>query len=380
MPVTTVHQLLPALLPGDAVGSHTLEVRRTLRDLGLESEIFCEAVHPQLEGEGRHFSELPPPGPRGMLVYQLAIGSVLADVVHARPGPLVVDYHNVTPAGYFRSWDAKVAAALTLARQQLGLLADKAVLGLGDSAFNVAEMEEVGYDPTAVVPILLDLSRLGGRADPAVSDRLLRARAGGGADLLFVGRIAPNKAQEDLVKALAAYRAVYDPRARLHLVGRAAADSYVDGLRRFVAGAGLADAVEIADGGVSHEALCAYYQSADVFVGLSEHEGFCVPLLEAMHHRLPVVAYGAAAVPETLGEGGIVLATKHPLTVAAAVHRLVDDPGLREAVVAAGEARLAEFALERSRVRLVRALAPFTGIDALPTAAGGPPQPPEARP
>ncbi|MGH9069175.1 MAG: glycosyltransferase [Acidimicrobiales bacterium] len=380
--VTAVHQLLPALLPGDAVGSHSLQLKETMLQAGLESEIYCEAVHHELDGQGRHFSELPKPDPSGstVLVYQFAIGSVLADVAHSRPEPLVVDYHNVTPASYFRPWDAQVAGALTLARAQLDFLAARCALGIGDSSFNRDELDERGYAPTDVVPILLDLDSLGGEPDRATLDRLARAKGDGGADWLFVGRLAPNKAQQDLVKALAAYRSVYDPKARLHLVGRPATPGYADGLRRLAAGAGLVDAVELVDQGISHRSLVAYYRSADVLVSASEHEGFCVPLLEAMYHGVPVVAYGAAAVPETLGAAGLLLDDKSPVTVAAAVHRVLSDQDLRQHLVAAGQARLGAFSLDRSRARLVAALAPLTGVSGPAGAGGAGTEPRAARP
>lgn len=361
MAVAAVHQFSPALLPGDAVGAHMLQVRRAVRDVGLESEIFVENLDPQMEGEARPYSAFPKRPGDSVLVYHLAIGSVVADFVHARPEPLVVNYHNATPARYFRDWDVKVTNALTWARLQLRFLAGRSALGIGDSAFNQAEMVEQGYHPTAVVPILFDTSALAGRADPVILERLQRAKQGGGADLLFVGRLAPNKAQHDLVKALAAYRAVYDPAARLHLVGRPASETYAHGLARFVADAGLEGSVELAQYGVSHPALIAHYRAADVLVSASEHEGFCVPMLEAMHHRVPIVAFAAAAVPDTVGRAGLLLEDKSPLAMAAAIHRVLSDVPLREQLLAAGTARLDDFSLERSRTALLEALAPLTG-------------------
>ncbi|MGH9128475.1 MAG: glycosyltransferase family 4 protein [Acidimicrobiales bacterium] len=361
-PVRAVHQISPAYLRGDAVGAHMAEVRRTLQGYGLASEIYVENLHPATAGESHPLSELPPPDPDTVLMYQLAIGSVAADVAHDRPETLVVNYHNSTPSSFFRSWDRSVAGALDWARAQLGFLGERAGLGIGVSAFNAAEMVEAGYASTAVAPILFNPASLGAEPDRETMDRLAGAKSG--ADLLFVGRLAPNKAQHDLVKVLAAYRAVYDGHARLHLLGRPAAPAYTAALRRFVAASGLADAVEIADEGVSGEVLSAYYASADVLVSASEHEGFCVPLLEAMHHRLPVVAYAAAAVPETLGGAGLALDDKAPLTMAAAIHRVLTDDALRTALALAAAARLEELSLDRSRAKLLAALAPLTGIPA----------------
>ena len=359
--VTAVHQFLPALLPGDAVGTHTLRVRDALRAVGLESEIFVEAVHHELDGQARHFSEFRPFAKGSVLLYQLATGSVLADEVFARPEPLVVDYHNLTPPEFFRRWDPIVANALSWGRAQLDLLAPRTALGLADSTYNAGELEESGYSRTAVVPILLDFDAMTSEVDQACLNRLQAAKDRGGADLLFVGRICPNKAQHDLVKVLYAYRRAYDPGARLHLIGRPATDSYQDALVRFIAQLGLTGAVNVVER-VSDAELTAYYRAADVLVSVSEHEGFGVPLLEAMHHDVPVVAYASTAVPETCGDGALLLAGKAPSIVAAAVHRVVSDAAVRAALVAAGRRRLDHFALERSRRRLVEALAPVTGV------------------
>ena len=140
--------------------------------------------------------------------------------------------------------------------------------------------------------------------------------------------MSPHKGQDDLVKALAAYRRLYDPDARLHVVGGAICEEYQMAVERFADELGLADAVEFA-GSVSHEELIAYYDECDVFLCLSNHEGFCVPLLESMYHRLPIVAYTITAVPETVQQAGLILPDKEPARVAAAIHRVVDDAGLR---------------------------------------------------
>jgi glycosyltransferase involved in cell wall biosynthesis len=354
--VSGVHQFVPALLPGDATGQHTLEVRNVVRGLGLESDIYAEALHPDLAGEGSHFTEYSRRRARGdVLLYQMAVASTIADFLYVQPEPLAIDYHNVTPARFFRQWEPDVASNQTWGRAQLARMADKCRLAIADSAFNELELVEHGYGPTAVVPILIDLASFERDVDERALEGLMRAKAGGGADLLFVGRLSPNKAQHDLVKALFAYRRLYDPKARLHLVGRSASARYRSALGAFVRELGLSGAVDVAEG-VSQAELSAYYRAADVFVSCSEHEGFCVPLLESMHHGVPVVAYSAAAVPETLGEAGILLDSKEPARVAAALDKVLADPGFREALVEEGRRRLPEFSLERSRAKLEAAL------------------------
>jgi glycosyltransferase involved in cell wall biosynthesis len=295
------------------------------------------------------------------LLYHSSVGSPVADFVAQRPEPIIVDYHNITPPSFFVRWEPVVAGALSLGRRQLARLAPRARLGLADSSFNAQELSEIGFAPTAVVPILLDVAALDRvSAERAVLDRVRSAARNGGRTWLFVGRLAPNKAQHDVVKAFAAYRRFHDPHGRLCLVGGSSSHSYSEALHEFVDALGLRDAVDFT-GPVSDAALRAYYEAADVLVVCSEHEGFCVPLVEAMHRRVPIVAYAAAAVPETIGDGGLLLDNKRPCNVAAAVARVLDDERLRSRLLDAGTARLAEFDVATSRRKLLDALVPIVG-------------------
>ncbi len=355
-----IHQFVPALLEGDATGGHVLEIRRLVRSFGLDSDIYVESIDLGLAPtEAHHFSDYPKHrAPGDVALYHLAAASYLADFLYARPEPLVIDYHNLTPAHFFKRWDPRAASDQVWGRSQVARLADRAVLALADSAFNQAELVTLGYGETTVVPILVDLDAFDARVDQEALDRLTRAKAAGGSDLLFVGRISPNKAQHDLVKALLAYRRLYDPAARLHLVGRTQSPLYLSALRHYLDDLGLAGAVNLAEG-VTQGQLAAYYRSADALVSCSEHEGFCVPLLEAMHQGIPVVAYQAAAVPETLGSAGILVDSKGPLVMAAAIDRVINDASVRSALIGAGQRRLLHFSPERTRSRLVEALGRF---------------------
>jgi glycosyltransferase involved in cell wall biosynthesis len=222
-------------------------------------------------------------------------------------------------------------------------------MAFADSSYNEAELLALGYKSAGVVPILIDTASFETRVDPKAVERL-RSRASG-AVWLFISRVAPNKAHHDLIKAFAVYRRVYDADAQLRILGGSASHAYSTALEEFRSALQLDDAVHFL-GKVSDEDKAAHLEAADVYVSTSDHEGFGVTLLVAMHHRLPVVAYGSTAVPETMGDGGICLPTKEPTTVAAAVHRVLTDGALRAAVVEAGRARVAHFDIERSRQRL----------------------------
>jgi glycosyltransferase involved in cell wall biosynthesis len=359
--VTAIHQFVPTLAPRDAVGTHYLAIQATLRDAGYASDIYAFEAKDEFRKRARPYRDYRG-GKRGeetWLLYHSSVGSPVAEFVMTRAEPLLVDYHNITPPSFFLRWEPYVVGQLQLGRRQLATLAPRCRLGLADSAFNASELEAMGCPRTDVLPIMLDIATLDRRPDPLVAAQVEAAR-GRSAQWLFVGRIAPNKAQHDLIKAFAAYREYFDGDARLRLVGGSSSHAYETALRAFVDALGLGGAVEFT-GPVSDGALAAYYERSDVLVVCSEHEGFLVPLLEAMHHGLPVVAYASSAVPETLGDAGLLLDSKRPVPVAAAVDRVLHDDALRSAMIAAGKARLAHFDISRTRQKLLDVVAAVVG-------------------
>jgi glycosyltransferase involved in cell wall biosynthesis len=349
--VTTVHQVLPVLAPHDAVGNHTLQVRDALRQAGFESEVFAEHRIGHHRGTGQALTDLPEgTAAPDLLIYQSSTGSSAVEVLLRRSDPLVVNYHNITPASFFEPWDDQAASSMRRARTQLGSLARRSRLAVADSPFNAAELTELGYAPVVVSPLLLDLDARLAAPDPAVAEHLARTRRG--RHWLFVGRLAPNKCQHDLIAAFAAYRALYDDGARLTLIGSEAAASYSDALYGLVDDLDLNAAVTFT-GAVSDAELAAYYDDADAFVCLSQHEGFCVPVLEAMRHDVPVVARAAGAVPDTAADAAVLVDDGSPHPVAAAVHSLLQDEPFRAALVAAGRGRVDAYSLESAREAFV---------------------------
>ncbi len=371
-----IHQVVPSFAGRDAIGTHTLLLRDLFRSLGLASDIYAGGSLPEVSHLARSLDDLPARTmERTWLLFHHSSGSPVADRVLARREPLLVDYHNITPAALIDRWAPWVRDEVEQGRHQLAELAGRAVYAFADSGYNEAELLDVGFRHTAVAAPLFDPSAAGTGDDPAVAAEL-RERRQAGAVWLFVGRVSPHKAQHDVVKAFACYREWFDPGATLVLAGTGMGTEYPGALDRFVRRLGIDDAVTIT-GLVSDAALASYYRGADVFVCASDHEGFCVPLVEAMHHGLPVVAYGATAVPETVGAGGLVLADKAPAVVAAAVHRVLGDPVLRQRLVAAGRRRAADFSPAAGRVRWAAAIeesiATVTAATAGPdVAASGP--------
>lgn len=355
-PPRTVHQFLPSFSDRDAIGSHTLEIQRLLRSFGWRSEIYSEDLHPEVRSAGKPVDALVAEAlDRSVaLLYHASTGCRNFDRLLGWEGPLLVDYHNITEPAFFERWSPGASDNMRLARTQLAELAARCDAAIAHSGFSAAELSDLGYPKPAVAPVIVDIARFQRQTDRRTLARLERAKAGGGASWLYVGRVAPNKCHHDLIGAFAAYRALFDPQARLALVGGATAESYWDALESLTRELELRASVEFTDT-ISDAALLAYYRSADVFVSMSEHEGFGVPLLEAMHFGVPVVAYAAAAVPETVGNGGLLLDTKDPVAVAVAVKRVLEGD-LRSRLVAAGTARVAELSLTRSRERYATAV------------------------
>jgi glycosyltransferase involved in cell wall biosynthesis len=351
LPPVRVDQVIPSLASRDAIGVHTLAIANALREAGLASDIFYGDCSPDLLKAARPVGALGRASKDRWLLYQCSIGSPVFDVFAARAEPKLVNYHNITPADLLQSWEPGVGYEVGLGREQLARIARQCHLAIADSAFNEGELREAGFESTAVASLLIDMT-VRSEADPARLRRLLAAKADGGPDFLFVGKVSPHKAPHDLVKMLAVYRRLYHPQARLHLVGSPLGRRYGPALDAFVADLGLTEAVSVV-GSVRPEELEAYYRTADVFVCASDHEGFCVPIVEAMAHDVPVVAYAAAAVPETVGEAGLLLDSKDPLAFAAAVHRVMDDDHLRRVFSRAAAGRVEMYSLARARTRFV---------------------------
>jgi glycosyltransferase involved in cell wall biosynthesis len=333
-----VHQVLVTLHQGDAMGNEALAIRGLLRRAGCASEIFAERIDARLRGAARDFDAgLLGSDPEALWLFHYSAGGSVARRLLEAPGRLVLAYHNLTPAGLVAPWDADLARQLAGARALLGRFASRVERALAKSEYSRRELEDQGFPRTAVLPFVLDVARY--REPPApVLRRLL---ADGRPNLLFVGRVVPNKRIEDLIQVAAALRSRIGPRFRLVVAGDT-------GTLPLYAGAleGLAEALGVREqvlftGHVEEAELRALYGGASVFLCLSEHEGFGVPLQEAMLFGVPVVAFDAGAVRETLGGAGVLLAEKAPEAVAGLVAMLLEDAALRAAVLATqdGEVR-----------------------------------------
>ena len=338
--MSAVHQFHPTLAPGDAMSDHVFALRTRFQEWGYQSEAYAVELKPGLAAEARSYRELfRTVRPDDTLVLHYSMGHEVFDELVKLPARRVLVYHNVTPAEFFVGINPHAAAHARLGARQLARLAPSIDLGVGVSEFNRQGLEAAGYEKTAAVPILIDWIRYEVEPDPEVRALL----AGIHTRLLFVGRISPNKRQDELIRMLAYYRRCLDPEALLVLVGsHRDQPQYYARLRALAETMGLGGAVRFT-GSVSLPQLVGYYRASSCFVSLSEHEGFGVPLLEAMHLGLPVVALDAAAVGETTG-GAAVLLPKKDLAEAAEAAALVnEDLGWRAALIDAGHERVRAF-------------------------------------
>lgn len=326
-----IHQVLAALAYGDAIGNEALAIRGHLRSRGYESDIFAEKVHPQMAGLARPLSEYPDAAEADTVcLFHFSIGSAASSLVYHRTDPLICVYHNITPPEFFFPFHPHLARLCYHGRRELRAFAARSVLGLGVSEFNRRELEAAGFSPTGVLPIVVDWSRYDEAPSPVMVKRL---QGFDGPTILFVGRIVPNKKIEDLIATFAAFQRKHSPKSRLLLVGDSVGhERYLRRLLETVHDLRVRDVVFT--GQVTQADLIAAYRCSQAFLCLSEHEGFCVPLLEAMHFGLPVLAYDAAAVGETMNGGGILLDRKDPPFVAAALERVLTDQAFRDAVLA----------------------------------------------
>ncbi len=336
-----VHQLLAALSYGDAISNEALAIQRHLREKGYASDIFCEAVHPRLAGRARRLWEYESvSGPDTVCIFHFALRSAAARLIYHAPDRLVCIYHNITPAHFFVGYHDGLAGLCYHGRRELSAFAPRTELALGDSEFNRKELEESGFTNTAVLPIVMDPDAY--RRPPSPIIRNLYAD--GRTNILFVGRIIPNKKIEDVIRAYAVYRKWYDRSARLLLVGdHRGYERYLDRLYEQVEAYGLTDVEDVVfTGHVDDDELMGYFSVGDLYLSLSDHEGFCVPLLEAMMKGIPVVAYDAGAVRETMRGGGVLLTEKPPELVAEVMSTVLTDAKVRAAVLATQERALLE--------------------------------------
>lgn len=323
-----------------------------MKQAGYGGDIYAERIDPRLEANGisgiRYIREYADDA--DILLCHVSVRWDYMLTLDNRPGHKIFIYHNITPPHFFKEYSNQIATELCeKGLEQMGSLRLIPSLCFADSNYNKTELKKAGYlCPIHILPIICEFGE-----QPAIKDK-----NDDSINILFVGRLAPNKKQNDIIEAFYIYHKDINSKSRLFLVGTEGNDDYTKALKAYPDNIGL-DGVTFT-GHVSDNEKDFYYRKADIFVCLSEHEGFCVPLLEAMHYGIPIIAYNSSAVAETLAGAGLLLESKEPNIVAEAIDMVMTDDKLRKILIANGRERLNDFAPEKAKKILFKELKDFT--------------------
>jgi glycosyltransferase involved in cell wall biosynthesis len=336
--IIQINQILPSISYGDAISNHVLEIRDILRSCGYRSEIYAQYIHPKLKNDVKVYTEYKNSYCENILLFHYSIGSEITDFVRLLPDKKILIYHNITPHSYLYGVNDTLVNLLKKGRNELGTFSNEIVLALGDSEFNRGELNDRGFMNTGVLPIIIDFDKYAQKPTQKIMDIF----NDGHPNFLFVGRISPNKKQEDIIKTFYYYKKHIDSKARLFLVGSyKGMGEYYGQLVNLIKELGLNDV--FITGHVDFTDILAYYKVADVFISMSEHEGFCVPLLESMYFKIPIFAYNSTAIPYTLDGSGVLFNEKRYEEVAEMCHLLISDKFVRGRIINKQNKRLEMF-------------------------------------
>lgn len=352
-------QLLTTVSYGDAVSNDVLALHETMCKKGYEASIYAENVDPRLpSGLVRRIKRMPKLQDDDVILYHLSTGTDLNYKLPKYKGRKILVYHNVTPCEFFADYSPHAWKLCKKGQEGLRYLADKVEYCIADSQYNKQDLIAAGYKcKIDVLPILIPFSDY----DKTPNEKILRRYKNDKyVNILFTGRIAPNKKQEDIIKAFYMYQKYYNQKARLFLVGSYnGMETYYHKLKNYVKELHL-DNVYFT-GHIKFDEILAYYNLSDLFLCMSEHEGFCVPLVEAMKFDLPVIAYDSSAIGDTLGGSGVLLKDKNPLEVAGMIHYLTTHPDVMETLKEEQRARLNDFSHDKIEEQFLQYMSEFLG-------------------
>ncbi|MDD3605211.1 MAG: glycosyltransferase [Kiritimatiellae bacterium] len=353
----SIHQFVAGFSHGDAISNETLMLRDIFRSWGYQSEIFSEAkrILPELRREAHDAAAFAANcHSDDVVLLHLSIGSPVNRIFAELPCKKAILYHNITPPEFLQGIQEQIASHLARGREEMKMLAGKAQVVMADSRFNAEELESMGYGKAEVLPLVLDLDKLKARPHrPTV-----RKYADGLVNVIFVGRCVPNKRIEDVLRAFYYFQKYVEPHSRLiHAGSFAGTEQYHALLLTQARDMGLRNMDLV--GSVPQDELNAVYSVASMFLCMSEHEGFCIPLIESMVHDVPVIAFAAAAVPETMDGAGILIREKRFDVIAEMMGRVLRDEALRRAVIEGQRQRLQRYRSRDLAVELKGHLGPL---------------------
>ncbi len=341
-----INQILPSLSYGDAVSNDAIEIKNSLKKMGYDSDIYAKYIDPKVSKFTKNLDQYNG-NPNNIVLYHFSLaGYEVTHFVKQLSDIKILIYHNITPHHYFRNINDEFYKICKNGREELKTLNKIVTLALGDSQYNKIELDNYGFQNTGVLPILIDFSKY----DFNANKKIINIFEGDYINLLFVGRISPNKKQEDLIKTFY-YLKKINPKSRLFIVGSFnRMEKYFLLLQELIKKADLTDVFFV--GHTSFDELIAFYRMADIFLCMSEHEGFCVPLLESMFFNIPIIAYNSTAIPYTLGGCGILINEKRYEEIAEMINLILIDVKLKTKIVEKQRIRLRDFEKKETERKL----------------------------
>lgn len=348
---------MPTISYGDAVGNDALAIKKVISEMGYQTGIYAENIDARVkDSDVYQISQLPELKDEDIIIFNHSTGTDLCDSLPKLKGRKMMIYHNITPPHFFSGYSAPAKSLTLKGYDGTSRLSSEISYVMADSEYNLSDLRKMGYQcPMTVRPILIPFDDYKAQPDENIINKY------GGDDcvnIVFVGRIAPNKKQEDIIAAFAYYKKYVNPNSRLILVGSyGGMEKYYDCLKHY--SDIIAPNDVIYTGHIPFSQILAYYHIADVFLCMSEHEGFCVPLVEAMYFNVPIIAYSSSAIPDTLGGCGILTDDKDPVLTALLIDRVIKDKKLREEIISGQSERLRDFEYSKIRRCFVEQLQAF---------------------
>jgi len=351
----TIHQILAGYTNGDAISNEARYFRDIFRKNGFTSDIYCPQRNIGEKNKDAFDINQCAPSKEDIVLLHLSMGTPANIYFNNLDCRKIILYHNITPSHFFRFINEDTLSTLEQGLKQVAMLADSADINLADSKFNAKEVTKLGYKDVDVLPIIIDFEKL----DIPPAKRILAKYKDGKKNILFVGRCAPNKKIEDLITAFYVYKRTVDSESRLILAGSPnGCERYFYMLKDYIGKLNLEDSV-ILTASIPQNELNAYYQIADLFLCMSEHEGFCIPLIEAMYKNTPILAYAEAAVPETLDGASVIFKEKDYKTVVEMMNQIITDNDIKQNIINAQNKRvqkLQNLNLEKQIIEIIHKL------------------------
>jgi glycosyltransferase involved in cell wall biosynthesis len=344
-----VHQFHPSVAYGDAVGDAIQELKNILTELGYESEIFAQYLHPRIKNVKNYYEYSKYSSPDNILIlhYSIAYDQEILNYFLSLPDKKVLIYHNITPSDYFKGVNDTYEHYTKLGRNELKNFVKSVSIALGDSRFNEQELQSLGFENTDVLPIPIDFTKF----EIDGSSNIFQKFSDDFVNILVVARISPNKKIEDVIKTFFYYKKAINPKSRLFIIGsKDGMDTYFSRLQNLIEKLELNEV--FFTGHITFEELVSYYRLSHIFITMSEHEGFCVPLLEGMYFGIPVIAFNSTAIPHTMGRAGILINKKDPLKTAELINLLIEESPLRETIIRKQKLRLEIYNRQRVKEKI----------------------------